>query len=227
MSTTPFPDALLVGQLPTRWELAFGYRPDHPLRWLAAYWEPAGDEAVMDDGQLSGTANWPLFLDLVDRRLAAPIAAALAAVPRGRWALGSSETQATHCLLCDLHERQVFVAPLPDARRFLHEQIISSLPHLEMPGDASATEQLARFAEAWQAEQARRAIQALLICRRCQYGFVPTEEGYDPCPQCRGESTRWVDREEVATVDGASWTVILPADEHEPLAWLPDDFEVE
>jgi hypothetical protein len=55
--TSPIPEARHVGALPRNWEHAVGYDLDEPARWLAAWWEPASDEAMYDDGRLSGTGN--------------------------------------------------------------------------------------------------------------------------------------------------------------------------
>ena len=119
--TLPLAVALPVpGMLPRNWERAFGYRGCS--RWLAVWWEPAGDEAAFDDGQLRTDGEWQFYLDLVESRLESAPATLLADDPRGRWALGSSDEPATHCLMLDLQERRIFVAPLADARLFLRRQ---------------------------------------------------------------------------------------------------------
>ena len=115
----PIPTAQYVGQLPRHWELAFGYRIEPPARWIAAYWTPASDEAMCDDGKTSFDANWAIYQDLVDRWLRLPR-------PVSR-TLGNSDEYATHCLLIDLRDRHVFVAPLSDAERFLHCQHLALL----------------------------------------------------------------------------------------------------
>jgi len=89
----------LVGTLPRNWERAFGY--DGEARYVAFYWTPVGDEAMYDDGQVSGDGNWQMFLLVrhdhpeLDRR----------------YNLGYSETEADDWLLLDRETRSLVVLP--------------------------------------------------------------------------------------------------------------------
>jgi len=50
--------------VPPQLETALGYEGD--ARFVAFYWEPAGDEAMYDDGRISGTGCWTGYLAYVD-----------------------------------------------------------------------------------------------------------------------------------------------------------------
>jgi hypothetical protein len=190
----PIPEATYVGPLPRNWEKAYGYRREDPRRWLIAYWQPAGDEARMDDGEMGCDGNWSYFLHLVDSSLRLEIAAALAAYQRGRYALGSSDNQPTHCLLMDLEERHVYVAPIAAAERFLIEQVAAGSNAATLPPltEGEWREFLAQLQAEADATQRERATMAQVFCHACLHGYVEAEDGYDPCPRCEGENTRWV-----------------------------------
>lgn len=99
--------------VPPQLEQATGYHGDS-LRWFAVYWQPCGDESMYDDGRHSGTGCWSGYLAWVRHP-----AVALEFAP---YNLGSSDAEATHRLLIDRHSRKAFAAPVPEARRVLHEQ---------------------------------------------------------------------------------------------------------
>jgi hypothetical protein len=195
----PIPEATFAGPLPRNWELAYGYRREDPRRWLSAYWQPAGDEARMDDGEMDCDGNWVYFLHLVDGSLRLEIVAALGS-PRGRYALGSSDNPPTHCLLCDLQERHVYVAPIAAAERFLIEQVAQERGESATLAPTLSEEEWQAFLQTIYTEVAatreERASMALAICHACLHGYVEAEDGYDPCPTCQGENTRWVSVEE-------------------------------
>jgi hypothetical protein len=174
------PEATYIGSLPRNWEQAFGY--DGQARWLAVYWQPVGDEAVCDDGRVAGDGAWWIFSDLVDHALVGPL---IQVLPRslGLAALGSSDAEATHCLLLDLQERQVYVSPIDLGLRFVHNQWPPERPL--SPDELDALFQaLADLASEAPQETTFR------ICQSCFHGWLKADDGgYDPCPQCGG---RWL-----------------------------------
>lgn len=181
------PYAVEVGELPRNWERAFGY--DGTARYLAAWWEPAGDEARYSDGLITADGQWHIFLDLVDERLFFTIARALACDPRGRWALGSSEEPATHCLLLDCLQRAVYVAPLQQARQFLREQS-SGRPTVWL-----TPQELTGFVAELQTALRVEMLHSLRGYQACSNGcnmgwFVADDGGYDACPACGGKWLR-------------------------------------
>jgi len=170
-----------IGRLPRNWERAFGYEGD--ARWLAVWWSPAGDEAVYDDGLFYADGNWVFYSDLVDHRLG--LALAEAGVPRH--ALGSSDGEATHCLLLDLQERAVYVAPIGQARAFLREWAVEAIVE-EIPRTEEELEDLRQqLEEAIRRFEEEMAQTTFVVCRNCHFGWLVTEDGYDPCPECKGE----------------------------------------
>ena len=96
---------------------ALGY--DGDARFIAIYWTPAGDEAVVTDGKVSFDGNWQAFLTCIDHPA---VALPLAQAGVERWALGSSDNEATHWLVLDLEERKACAAPADDAHNFLASQ---------------------------------------------------------------------------------------------------------
>ncbi len=173
--------------LPRNWEHAFGYGGN--ARWLAAYWTPCGDEAMFSDGQISATANWPAFQELV-RLYCAAITNALvqsgACPADDAWAaiyyFGSSDAEASHCLLLDLAERKIYFdeigtgyvasqhprPPAAEVPRFTSEEVSKLI-----------SEAFARLPTA-RAGNFR-------VCG-CNGGWARGEDGgYDPCPnKCDG-----------------------------------------
>lgn len=181
--------------LPKNWERAFGY--NGTARFLAAYWEPAGDEAMFDDGRVGGTANWDVFLALVRSSInCLYIARALTAIGADMtWgptiALGSSDNRATHWLVLDLQERSAEVMPATDAHKFLDSQ------HAPLP--AFTPEQLQEaiklavndlqvlFSGIDLGGFSFTARQSIRLCG-CDHGWVgDIHNGYEPCPKgCQG-----------------------------------------
>ncbi len=102
----------LTVPLPPRLAELVGHRGE--ARWVALNWEPCGDESCYDDGRNSGTgAPWP-YLTFVRHRAVAPEVVA--------YNLGSSDGEATECLVLDQAEQVVYAAPVRSARRFLAAQ---------------------------------------------------------------------------------------------------------
>jgi hypothetical protein len=188
----PIPSAIpVIGRLPRNWERAFGYRGD--ARWLVAWWEPAGDEARFADGRISKDAEWQYYLELVDGRLGMPLAIALADEERGRWVLGSSDEPATHCLLLDLQERRIFVAPIHDCRAFLAGQHgRTPEPRAEILEELTpdTVEKMLRevLDELHRETEVHLATSYRVCPAGCQHGWRrATDGGYDPCEVCHGD----------------------------------------
>jgi hypothetical protein len=121
---------------------AVGYRGD--ARWVAFHWEPCGDESFYDDGRTSGTGSPWAYLAFVRHRAVAQELAP--------YDLGSSDSEATECLLLDRGEGVLYVAPVRSARRLLIQQH-PPLPELT-PEDLSALqERLADLSRQWREER--------------------------------------------------------------------------
>lgn len=205
----PFESALYVAPLPRNWEKALGYSPAIPRRWLIAYWTPFGDEAMYEDGIMTATCNWQPYLDIVQR---GPLHLILRQLVRqhfgAQWAsdmLGGSEREGTHCLLCDLHDREIYIAPLDSARTF----ILPPLPENYVPPTPEAQAALwaevqANFEARWHAEAEAHQGKRMEICFVCVGGYVlATDWGYEVCPACKGIHVRWiaVQEGEVPTIE--------------------------
>lgn len=95
-------------------EEALGYTPSNPARYVAFYWEPAGDEAMFHDGLFSTDCNWSAYLMWtyipINERALLP------------YHLGSSETVAKHWLLLDRETRQAYVGTPDQIQPVLHQQ---------------------------------------------------------------------------------------------------------
>jgi len=95
-------------------EQAVGYRNYRSARYLALWWEPCGDEAMVSDGFVTFTGLWPGYLAFVQHRAVHPKVAA--------YNLGSSEEPAEYRLVIDLDERLAFIAPCREAERLVTSQ---------------------------------------------------------------------------------------------------------
>jgi hypothetical protein len=95
-------------------EQAIGYADQ--ARFVAFYWMPGGDEAMYDDGHVSGDGEWTGYLAFVDH----PAARLRLAGYRDK--LGSSDAQATHWLILDRETRALSVCEAVEARHFLRQQ---------------------------------------------------------------------------------------------------------
>ena len=69
-------------------EQAVGYRNYRGARYLALWWAPCGDEAMVSDGLVTFTGLWPGYLAYVQHRAVHPQVAA--------YHLGSSEDPAEY-----------------------------------------------------------------------------------------------------------------------------------
>lgn len=169
---------ILPVTLPANWERAFGYRGD--ARWLAAYWTPAGDEAVYDDGLVSATANYRVYISLLKdyrKEITDAMIGAGACPPDAAWSavycMGSSNDDATHCFLLDLQERQIYAADLQTGLQAVADQ------HPPAPPVEISDEDL---------DQLLRDIAGMRVTTgefrlcTCSGGWLKTPNGYAPCP---------------------------------------------
>lgn len=113
METTIIPITIPVPPAPLL-EQAVGYQNSKNVCFLALWWEPCGDEAMVSDGLVSFTGHWPGYLAYVQYH---HVVHHLAACP-----LGSSEEPARMKLIIDLRERKGMVAMTREADRFLAAQ---------------------------------------------------------------------------------------------------------
>jgi hypothetical protein len=113
--------------------IALGYNGD--ARYVAFNWTPYGDEAEYFDGRRSATGNWQAFLAYIQHPAISPLLEA--------YDLGSSETEAAHCLILDREKVELMIAPVKEAHVFLIEQWPP-----EPPLRLSQEEYLAQISEA-------------------------------------------------------------------------------
>ena len=125
-------------------EQAVGYRNYRGARYLALWWEPCGDEAMVSDGFVTFTGLWPGYLAFVQHRAVHPQVAA--------YNLGSSEEPAEYRLVIDLDERLAFIAPCREAERLVtpqwgnpQEKPVTISPAEMETWLADLTEQLSHF----------------------------------------------------------------------------------
>jgi hypothetical protein len=96
--------------VPPMLEQALGYEDQH--RYVAFWWEPAGDELAWNDGQCSIVgANWHAWLTYIQHPRVAHCLEP--------YELGNSDEPARHWLLLDRQERTLYVGTTPDVARFL------------------------------------------------------------------------------------------------------------
>lgn len=100
--TIPVPPAPIL-------ERAIGYEGD--ARWIAMWWEPCGDMAMVSDGQISRTGYWEGYLTYVRH-----------CHQLQRFRLGSSDETALECLVFDRTSRRAYIAPYHAALELLREQ---------------------------------------------------------------------------------------------------------
>lgn len=102
----------LLCPVPPLLEKAIGYT--HDARFVSFHWIPGGDEAYFDDGRAGGTGNWQGFLAYIHHPVIRPLLHG--------YDLGSSDSEAAHCLILDRNERKLYVATVKDTERFLAQQ---------------------------------------------------------------------------------------------------------
>jgi hypothetical protein len=166
----------LVGVLPRNWERVFGY--DGDARYVAFYWTPVGDEALYDDGQVSGNGNWRLYLILryqhpeLDRR----------------YNVGHSNLEADHWLLLDRETHDLVVMPRAEAQAVLRKQ----WPPLDPDAKLTAFDwDVIQEAVQQALDNVESAMQHIGPCDTCFYSIAPgwlraDDGGFDSCPVCQG-----------------------------------------
>ncbi len=95
-------------------ERAVGYQNTRNARLLALWWEPAGDEAMVSDGFVTFTGDWPGYLAYVHHKAVYPHLAL--------YNLGSSDEPAEYYLVIDLLERKAYIAKSREAEMVLAHQ---------------------------------------------------------------------------------------------------------
>ena len=83
-------------------------------RYVAFNWTPYGDEAEYFDGRRSATGNWQAFLAYIQHPAVSPLLEG--------FDVGSSDSEAKHCLILDQEKLELLIAPVKEARVFLTEQ---------------------------------------------------------------------------------------------------------
>jgi hypothetical protein len=168
--------ANLVGTLPRNWEWTFRY--DGDARYVAFYWTPAGDEAVYDDGQVSGDGNWHLFLTLRHQHPELD----------QRYNDGYSDLEADHWLLLDREARSLMVLPKAEAQARLRQQ----WPLLDLDAELTFLDWEIIQAAVHQAlTRTEVAMQHTRPCDTCFYSIAPgwlqaDDGGFDSSPLCYG-----------------------------------------
>ena len=95
-------------------EQAVGFQNDRNVRYLALWWEPAGDEAMLSDGFVTFTGHWPGYMAFIHHK---SIQLHLAI-----YNLGSSDEPAEYRLVVDLLERKAYIAKCKEAEMVLGSQ---------------------------------------------------------------------------------------------------------
>jgi hypothetical protein len=116
MATIPVPPSPVLEQ-------AVGYENNKGARYLALWWEPGGDEAMVSDGYVTSPGHWPGYLAYVHHPSVYPHLAT--------YNLGSSDDLAEYRLIIDLQERQAFIFRSQEAINLLASQWETETDHLE------------------------------------------------------------------------------------------------
>jgi hypothetical protein len=163
-------------RLPRNWERAFGY--DGEARYVAFYWTPVGDEAMYDDGQVSGDGNWRLFLTL---RHGNPTL-------DQRYNVGGSDLEADHWLLLDRETRDLGGLPRAEAQARLRQQ----WPTMDLDAELTAFDWgVIQEAVRQALDNVEAGMEQIQPCNTCFYSVAPGwlqagDGGFDPCPVCCG-----------------------------------------
>jgi hypothetical protein len=165
-----------IGALPRNWERALGY--DGEARYVAFYWTPVGDEAMYDDGQVSGDGNWRLFLTLRHQ------------YPEldQRYNVGDSDVGADYWLLLDRETRDLGVLSKAVAQARLRQQ----WPAMDLDAELTALDwDVIQEAVQQALDNVEAAMAQIQPCDTCFYSIAPgwleaEDGGFDPCPVCGG-----------------------------------------
>lgn len=118
-------------------EEAVGYNPDSEARYIALWWEPCGDEAMVADGRITFTGNWYGYLAYIRHRTVKPLLAG--------FNLGSSDEEASFRLVIDRLAQQAFIANPAQAEHLLASQwpqVVVSQQTLELTAETLRVKQL-------------------------------------------------------------------------------------
>ena len=133
MITNMTPMAIPVPPAPIL-EQAVGYQNSREARYLALWWEPAGDEAMVSDGFVTFTGHWAGYLAFVHHKAVYPYLAS--------YNLGSSDDPAEYHLVIDLLERKAYIAKCSEADLILasqwRQEVAQIEPNLLSPEDFDA-----------------------------------------------------------------------------------------
>ncbi|HWP45247.1 MAG TPA: hypothetical protein VNO14_18540 [Blastocatellia bacterium] len=98
--------------VPEELEAAVGYKGQ--ARYLAMYWTPAGDEAMIDDGEVAFDGNWHAYLAFIEHPYIRPHLFGAQ--------LGNSDEEARQILIIDRENRSLAIAEWREGHRFLIDQ---------------------------------------------------------------------------------------------------------
>ena len=188
------PDVHILCSIPRNLPRAIGY--DGPARWLAVWWEPAGDELAWSDGVSTFVgANWIV----AQPWLRGPVAVDLAHYQLDSWCYGSSDALPTHWLILDIPNEETYVAPVDQARAWIESQAPPPyrIPELmELSREEAQNFDNIRIAmESFGARlryesklMAKDLVEMQLCTSGCAYGWQqnPDDKGWDTCEACRG-----------------------------------------
>jgi len=207
------PDVHVLCSIPRNLHRAIGY--DGPARWLALWWEPAGDELAWSDGASTFVgANWIV----AQPWLRGPVAVDLAHYGMDSWCYGSSDTVPTHRLILDLANQEAYIAPVDQARAWIESQApppyrIPELMELSLEeaqdfdNIRKAMEDYGKRLREESTLMAQDLAEMQLCPARCAHGWErhPEDSGWDPCETCKGHG--WLGR------DGQPWPAQIRDDD--------------
>jgi hypothetical protein len=158
----------LQAPVPPMLATAIGYNGN--AQYVAFKWTPYGDEALYNDGRLSATGNWQAFLAYIQH----PAVSSLLS----EYDLGSSDSEARHCLILDREKLELAIAPVKEANAVLADQWPP-----EPPIRMSQQEELAAISEVLEHVKQPDDIDIEEIQRRIEEQYALIEE-----------MQRWLDR---------------------------------
>jgi hypothetical protein len=138
------PDALQqlpLPPIPAVFERAIGYL--HSARYLLFYWEPAGDEPMWSDGQVTTCGEHHAYLLFVQHPRIEP--------SLHGYDFGGSDAPAQHGLVLDRETRAMYAGPIVDAENFVQLQQGRALTTEQSVTDEEARARQILTGENWQA----------------------------------------------------------------------------
>jgi hypothetical protein len=160
---------------PGNWDRPLGY--DGTARFVAVYWNQAGNDVFITDGISGATAGaWRLYTDLIEHEAREEINAALMACgAQPKNALGNSDHEAACALILDRFENCLWVGCINETIRFLskqHKRGLTDADHLRSALDGQRKEV---FDEA--------NVRPTIPCH-CAQGWILSDGNYVPCSDC-------------------------------------------